>query len=371
MHVDIEQWDSLVGELYDTMLRPDLLQATVTNANALLASDLCHIVGLTARGTETLRVITRENSAGMGDLYASYYAGIDPRRKFMESAPVGHTYRCASFFDDKFVANSEFYQDFLIPHGFRYVIGACLHRSADQQIFVAFNHGVARADFSDAEQVFFRMYNHHLVKVIGGMLHHAGVAQALACGHALNALQAGVLGIRADGKLAFCNAVAEKLFGQVMAQEVVKGALSEVGSLLSACKKVMADGQADTVVIRSGTGAPPVYATVCRLTRDAARTQSGFDELARTACLVILSLGRHKAMAPPSQLIALYGLTPAEARLAHQLGRGLSIKQYAAHFHVSVATVRTQLRALLRKTGEAHQQDLVQTLSALPIGLNG
>ena len=37
-------------------------------------------------------------------------------------------------------------------------------------------------------------------------------------------------------------------------------------------------------------------------------------------------------------------------------------------FNVSVATVRSQLRALLRKTGEERQQDLVHMLASLPPG---
>jgi len=96
-----------------------------------------------------MRLITRDDCFEMGDLYANYYAGIDPLRAFMLSAALGQTYRCASYFDEKFVSRGEFHQDFLIPYGFRYVIGSCLHRSADQQIFGAFNHGACRADFTD------------------------------------------------------------------------------------------------------------------------------------------------------------------------------------------------------------------------------
>ncbi len=58
----------------------------------------------------------------------------------------------------------------------------------------------------------------------------------------------------------------------------------------------------------------------------------------------------------------LFCLTPGEARLAKCLGEGLSLREAAAEFGVSVNTVRMQLRHVFAKTGTRRQLDLVRLI---------
>lgn len=63
-------------------------------------------------------------------LYAEHYGAIDPRRQHAMKMPVGHWLTCHSICDERFVAGSEFYQDYFIPViGGRYMCGT---RLADQ-----------------------------------------------------------------------------------------------------------------------------------------------------------------------------------------------------------------------------------------------
>ena len=62
----------------------------------------------------------------------------------------------------------------------------------------------------------------------------------------------------------------------------------------------------------------------------------------------------------------LFGLTPAEARLALALAAGSSLAEYAAERKVSENTLRTQLSYILRKTDTGNQRELVRLLSLLP-----
>jgi DNA-binding CsgD family transcriptional regulator/PAS domain-containing protein len=61
----------------------------------------------------------------------------------------------------------------------------------------------------------------------------------------------------------------------------------------------------------------------------------------------------------------IYGLTPAEARLAILILRGESPASAAIRLQVSLPTIRTQLSAVLKKTGALRQADLVRRLSSL------
>ncbi|MEN0106433.1 MAG: helix-turn-helix transcriptional regulator, partial [Pseudomonas sp.] len=57
--------------------------------------------------------------------------------------------------------------------------------------------------------------------------------------------------------------------------------------------------------------------------------------------------------------------TPAEWRLCELLLQGLAPKQCASELQVSITTVRTQLRALLRKTNTERQVELLNLLNGL------
>jgi len=61
----------------------------------------------------------------------------------------------------------------------------------------------------------------------------------------------------------------------------------------------------------------------------------------------------------------VYGLTPAEARLALLILDGLSPSHAASVLKLSVTTVRTQLSSVLKKTGAQRQPDLVRRLVPL------
>ncbi len=67
----------------------------------------------------------------------------------------------------------------------------------------------------------------------------------------------------------------------------------------------------------------------------------------------------------------LYGFTPAEARLAQLILDGQSPGDAASALRVSVATIRTQLSAVLKKTGAQRQSDLVRRLSPLLVFNHG
>jgi DNA-binding CsgD family transcriptional regulator len=64
-----------------------------------------------------------------------------------------------------------------------------------------------------------------------------------------------------------------------------------------------------------------------------------------------------------SALIALHGLTPAEARLAAALAGGERLDAYAERNAISLATVKTHLRQVLAKTGTERQADMMVLLA--------
>lgn len=79
--------------------------------------------------------------------------------------------------------------------------------------------------------------------------------------------------------------------------------------------------------------------------------------LAALTVLAPMPLEEHESVLADS-----FNLTPAEARVAGYLARGLAPKQVAALCGVSPCTVRSQVRTLFEKTGARRQPDLVRLL---------
>lgn len=70
---------------------------------------------------------------------------------------------------------------------------------------------------------------------------------------------------------------------------------------------------------------------------------------------------------PDSTLVAeAFELTPAEAKVAAQLARGLSAVEIATGRGVSTQTIRAQIRAVFEKTGINRQSDLIRLLVEMP-----
>ncbi|MCW4630444.1 MULTISPECIES: helix-turn-helix transcriptional regulator [Marinomonas] len=73
----------------------------------------------------------------------------------------------------------------------------------------------------------------------------------------------------------------------------------------------------------------------------------------------------HQDFAPlEGEIGPLYGLTPAESRLAIALANGLSLEEYSLEKGVSIGTVRIQLKSIFSKMDITRQQELVRVLWA-------
>jgi DNA-binding CsgD family transcriptional regulator len=76
-------------------------------------------------------------------------------------------------------------------------------------------------------------------------------------------------------------------------------------------------------------------------------------------------VSREGARPAPAPLMSLFGLTPAEARLASTLAGGLDPARAAQEIGVSRVTARNQLRTIFAKTGTHRQSELVALLSRI------
>ena len=81
--------------------------------------------------------------------------------------------------------------------------------------------------------------------------------------------------------------------------------------------------------------------------------------------LLVFSDLQSDAELGPKLLSHIFGLSPAEAKLAATLADGLSPEQAARKLGLALATVRTQLKSIFSKTDTHRQSELVSLLSRL------
>jgi DNA-binding CsgD family transcriptional regulator len=62
----------------------------------------------------------------------------------------------------------------------------------------------------------------------------------------------------------------------------------------------------------------------------------------------------------------LYGLTPAEARIADLLASGSEVGEVAARSGITLETARFHVKRVLNKTGARRQTELVRLMLSLP-----
>lgn len=92
--------------------------------------------------------------------------------------------------------------------------------------------------------------------------------------------------------------------------------------------------------------------------------------LQRSAILIVRDPARRPSLSAET-LAHLFDLTPAEAALASELAKGLTLDDAAAALDISRNTARSQLQAVFRKTGVSRQSELVLLLLGSVATLSG
>jgi DNA-binding CsgD family transcriptional regulator len=193
----------------------------------------------------------------------------------------------------------------------------------------------------------------------------------------LNDLAAGYAGVGAplasivldwSGRIATCNGRAEALLAGSRALLRCKdGQLLSLGqqsapSLADALERCRASNRPVPMLVREEGSGELFRATLNALPADA---ETHFGVFGRPCCLLLIELPREDMRETLQLAGQLYGLTGAEVEVLTGLVNGLSAEQVAQLKGRSIATVRTQVRCLLAKTGNERQSDLVRMLARL------
>jgi DNA-binding CsgD family transcriptional regulator len=144
-------------------------------------------------------------------------------------------------------------------------------------------------------------------------------------------------------RLAFSDAIADALFAEALSQSVRASGPNAVRA----------------IPIRARGELPPMIVHFMPAGGDAQ------DIFAGASCVLIVTLLRPPLVPEAEVLQGLFDLTPAEARVARGIAEGQTVEAIAEAFGLSRETVRSQLKAVLGKTGLVRQAELVALLAGL------
>lgn len=201
---------------------------------------------------------------------------------------------------------------------------------------------------------------------------HAAAADNLGLGmttEVLDLLGFGVVITCRQGSIAFANAyahtVADETDSLLLGDRLRAGTTEQTRHLHACIAEAIDAGNSDDDSMRGLTvtrsdGGGELMLVICPL--------AGTDGQASRAAIFISDTARRPAL-PAHMLAALFGLTPAEAQVAHGLVSGRRRADIAAELNISQTTVAFHLRNLFEKTGTHRQADLValfmKTLAAV------
>ena len=352
-----DQLLDLVGRIYATAVRPAEMTACL--------EALTQCVGATFTQTYTYQrhtgvVLDAQIShpfltdKAHGD-YTREWHRHDPRPVLQATMPSGSVLLCHEHFDEGYVARSAFYQEYFIPTGLRWAMGAMYHLEDGTSTLVA---GLRAADlprFDVDSASTLKLVGPHFLRAqslrqdVNAALVTASRAESL-----VEAMQEPALLVDDRGCVLFLNRHAQETLGRVSA--------TIRGSQLSFWHPASELNWRRAVQRFVQTGLPQV----AQLAATAARIELvpinhfGLNaDASETRMLLAVIRGLRSTSHHVESLAQVYALSGAEVDVLQMLSAGTPAKQVAARRRTSVNTVRAQIRGLLEKTGSRSQRELL------------
>lgn len=320
--------------------------------------------------------------------YIHRYRFQDPRLPVLLQREVGQWTHCHEIVSDEEVARHPFYQEFLLPYDRRYMSGTKLVDTPHGAVVFVTLTSTSQGPLPAPTQQFLGRLFPHLQRAARiGLRHFVYSNQAVAGQMLVNQLRQPVVLMTPSGDVVHTNAAAQELMRSTRLVAVEGGRLvvpePHLRELLGQCAGLEQAAKAG----QSGAGglAGPGTTQLRRLlvTQGQEPRAGGHESLYTFFSLlapqqmmgafglrpVVVLLFYHPGSAPSidSDLLhAVFGLTPAECRVATLLADGLSVKEIAERQRTRHDTVRKQLRSIYRKTATNRQAELVRLLLHLP-----
>ncbi|MCL6482925.1 MAG: LuxR family transcriptional regulator [Janthinobacterium lividum] len=374
--MDKQDVDAVIAAFYRAALEPVQWDAALRAFARLAGGDVacCFLKAQVATPPSHARIIGLDEQTWEHG-YRSYYHALDPGYAVLTRSPPGRMHLMQDYFNEQSVACSEYFQDFYLRAGVCYSCSGVVsdngaltvlsaHRAAGQGRFDRRTHGQLQRVLAHLSNVL-RLRDTAQQAQAHGALAWAG----------LDALPRAVLLVDACLRLVFMNLAAQRLLAaspQARPLIAVRGGcvdvrISSVQQQLAQRVRQACTGLAclrpAPLYVADDNGRPALEIGILPLPLRIG--QHGVGDGAVMVMLSLRPLFGAQWRPWPAVLERPCGLTGAEWSLALALADGMEPAEYAQRQGVRISTVRSQIRAILAKTGTHRSSEIASLFSAL------
>lgn len=363
----------LLNSLYDAAADPALwesfLQQLAHHTNAHSAAIVMHLAG-TGSGSYTVSSAWQVNPEATR-LYQEYYGALDIWAVPARSLPSGVVATSESLCPQREYKATEIYNGLFSRFDIEHGLFGLVENSPSRMAVVSLYRGVSGPEFDSAEVKVLELLSPHIQRAFKLHFQFSELkAQAAGFSAALDMLATGVVLLGAKGKILLMNRGANAMVAQN------DGLLATAQGLRA--ERPRESAQLDRLIreaVGTAEGKGPGAGGSLSISRsDRAALQVlvspaqnlPMDVTRPLRAIVFITDTEQKARPAHDILRAVFGLTPAECRLALLLGDGKSPRMIAELLALSPNTVKSQVSTIYAKTGTSSHAQLVRLLSRLP-----
>jgi len=352
----------IIDDLYEGALdRAAWDRAVLGIADAVRASGAVLLAFNPSSGA-VLRDENHRVDPGVVADYAHYWTFEDFRLGYALAMPTGHPATEVSLGIP--LKGTRLYHEFLLPVDMPHFLPVWIHKSKDKVVSLSIQGSRKRGAFEMQDLETVRRILPHFARAfeIRDRLEAAEV-RAANFASLLDTTSFGVIALNARNQILETNALASAMLregsGLQRGKDGVLITPRAVGARLSNCRPAGAAGQgsADALLHIARDGKLPLSVLILPLPKWRSSWISG--EPVR----VLLVFDPERQLTANHELIMRdLGFSECESNVAALLAAGFPLEQIARRLHVSVHTVRSQLKSAFLKTGCHTQAQLVKRL---------
>ncbi len=381
---DLKRFSGLVGKIYEGALNPAIWQEIAVDLSEWMGASRSFLHTPLNTRNEGLFIAHGFKECEI-ELYHAKYQAIDVWRH--AAASKGYFREGAIALGSQLVSDddlygSQIYKEYLLPFDMRELLAGMIFDGQTPGTLVtavSLFRGAQQARFEVADIERFGLVLPHLSRALGVMfrLREAELRVAASLS-ALDRLSTGIMLFGTPGNVVFTNHAAKIILetgdGLVLRKDSVDGLqyLASAIPLLQNKINAAIHGCVSGDVLdiphfgQSLRVSRPSGLSSYTLQFSALPENNEFGHGIANPCGIVFIIDNAAPLQlDPERLAELYGLTPAEAKLAIALVEGEELQSIADRLYVSINTAKTQLKQIYIKTGADNRAKLTKQLISL------
>jgi len=366
---DLNTFSSLLESIYKGLDETPLWQTFLRKLREEMNANICFLI-LRNPNPGDLGLLLNDGlpphlSGSPNNVYSDGLYATDP----FSNLPTGQVTTLEEFVPTEQLLRSEFYVRCMKPFDLLHILGVDIQLAEGLRVSLRITRGVNSPCFTaqDKDKIALLIPHLHQAIPLYARLQQMESERSL-LDRTVSQLSLGTVILDDNRHVLHCNAVADRI-------------LTEKDGICSKDRQVLVTHGSEASHFRQLLNSAidahkqnkPHIVQAMAISRAAGRLPlnivirsmpqvSQVDGQTVAAVAIFISDPEYKSQTSPEMLGQLYGLTPAESRLAMALADGQSLEDASNTLHISRNTARAHLRAIFAKTGVTQQTMLVSLL---------